>query len=333
MSTTEKQTATEEPARGNGQTPVFAERFAAIRSNMEAAIKGKGEVIHLLVLALVCEGHVLVEDVPGVGKTTLGKALARSVDGSFGRVQFTPDLLPTDVTGTAVFDRSTGSFDFRPGPVFANVVLADEINRASPKTQSALLEAMAETQVTVDGVTHELESPFTVIATQNPIEHEGTYPLPESQLDRFLMRLRVGYPARDAEEDILLNRGDHEPVDDLTPVTTAAEIQRMSATLTEVHVAPALRSYLLDMAEATRRHPALALGMSPRSVLALQKVSRAQAATQGRAYVTPDDVKALAPVVLPHRLMPTPESRMRGVRPVDVVTEIIDSVPLPREGR
>ena len=248
-----------------------------------------------------------------------------------GRIQFTPDLLPADVTGTSVYKRGDGSFEFRPGPVFSDVLLADEINRASPKTQSALLEAMGERQVTVDGVTRDLGSPFIVIATQNPIEHEGTYPLPESQLDRFLMRLVMGYPDRRAEEEILLTRGDHEPVDDIGPVTTAEEIRRMTATLRSIHVAPPLRSYLIDLADATRRHPSLALGLSPRAVLALQRVCRAQAASAGRAYVTPDDVKSLAPVVMPHRLVTTPETRMRGIRAQDVITEILDGVPVPRE--
>ena len=316
---------------GNGRTPVFADRFNAITANIEKVIRGKPDVVHLLVLALVCDGHVLVEDVPGVGKTSLGKALARSVDGDFGRVQFTPDLLPTDVTGTSVFNRANGSFEFRPGPVFSDVLLADEINRASPKTQSALLEAMGERQVTVDGKTRDLGSPFMVIATQNPIEHEGTYPLPESQLDRFLMRLTIGYPGRGSEEEILQTRGDHEPIDDIGPVTSAEEVRRMSATLGGIHVAPALRSYLLDIADATRRHPSLSLGLSPRGTLALQRVCRAQAAAGGRAYVTPDDVKALAPVVVPHRLVTTPETRMRGIRATDVVTEILDGVPVPRE--
>ena len=311
----------------------FEERFEAIRANVEQAVKGKADVIRLLVIALVCDGHVLIEDVPGVGKTSLAKALARSVDGAFGRVQFTPDLLPADVTGTSVFNRSSGKFEFRAGPVFANVVLADEINRASPKTQSALLEAMAERQVTVDGTTRDLDSPFTVIATQNPIEREGTYPLPESQLDRFFMRLEVGYPDRGSEDRILLTRGDREPVDDIEPVTTAAEVARLAAGLNAVHVAPALRDYLLDIAEATRRHPSLALGLSPRGLLALQRGVRAQAATQGRSYATPDDVKVLAPVMLPHRLMVAPESRMRGRDAAEVVTEIIDTVPVHRGRR
>jgi MoxR-like ATPase len=274
---------------------------------------------------------VLIEDVPGVGKTSLGKALARSVEGRFGRVQFTPDLLPTDVTGMSVWNRADDTFEFRPGPIFSDVLLADEINRASPKTQSALLEAMAERQVTSDGITHQLGSPFMVIATQNPIEHEGTYALPEAQLDRFLMRLSIGYPARDAEQTILESQGGTDQlVDSLRPVVSAAEIREMSASVENVYVAPALRSYLLDLADATRRHGSLSLGLSPRGVLALQRVARAQAASQGRTYATPDDVKALGHVVMPHRLLVTPEVRMRGVKPSDVVAEILDGVPVPR---
>jgi MoxR-like ATPase len=310
----------------------FDEQFKLIRQNIELAVKGKGEVIELLVLALVCGGHVLIEDVPGVGKTTLGKALARSVDVSFGRIQFTPDLLPVDITGTSVFNRAAGTFEFRPGPVFSNIVLADEINRASPKAQSALLEAMGEQQVTIDGVTRRLESPFTVIATQNPLEYEGTYPLPESQLDRFLMRLEVGYPDRESEDSILMDRGAQEPVDLIEPVADGAVVRWMSDRLEEVHVSGALRSYLLEVAGATRRHPGLSLGLSPRGVLALLRVARARAASLNRDFVTPDDIKALAPSMLPHRLLPKPDSRVRGVRSSDIVTEVIDSVPVPRKG-
>jgi len=320
-------------ATDHGASAGFAENFARLTANVGHAIKGKGPVIHLLCLALVADGHVLVEDVPGVGKTSLAKALARSVDGRFGRVQFTPDLLPTDVTGVSVWNRADSAFEFRPGPVFSNIVLADEINRASPKTQSALLESMAERQVTIDGVTHELASPFMVIATQNPIEHEGTYALPEAQLDRFLMRLEIGYPDRAAELEILDSHPDRrEPADLLQPVLTAAQVAEMSDSLEQVYLAPALQAYLLDLAEATRRHPALSLGLSPRGVLALQRVVRAHAASEGRAYATPDDVKRLAGHVIPHRLLVTPESRMRGARPADVVTEILDGVPVPRPG-
>ncbi len=333
MTTTDDQpgTSTGNGSKEHGASEGFAEHFAAVRTNIEKVIRGKTDVVHLVVLALMCDGHVLVEDVPGIGKTSLGKALARSVDGRFGRVQFTPDLLPTDVTGVSVWNRGTETFEFRPGPVFSDVLLADEINRASPKTQSALLEAMAERQVTSDGITHKLGSPFIVIATQNPIEHEGTYALPEAQLDRFLMRIGIGYPDRDAETVILEDHGNiDERIDALEAVVTASEVREMSASLEKIYVAPALRAYLLDLADATRHHSSLSLGLSPRGVLALQRVARAQAASQGRNYATPDDVKALARVVMPHRLLVTPEVRMRGVRPADVVTEIIDGVPVPR---
>ena len=333
--TTPDQPAGEPDTDGShGASANFAVDFSSLTANIATVIKGKSTVIHLMALALIADGHVLVEDVPGVGKTSLGKALARSVDGRFGRVQFTPDLLPTDVTGVSIWNRGSDSFEFRPGPVFSNVLLADEINRASPKTQSALLEAMAERQVTSDGVTHQLASPFMVIATQNPIEHEGTYALPEAQLDRFLMRLEIGYPDRAAELEILESHGDtREPADHLGPVLTSAQINAMSSSLERVYLAPALQSYLLDLADATRRHPALSLGMSPRGVLALQRIVRAHAAAEGRAYATPDDVKKLARYVIPHRLLVTPESHMRGARPIDIVTEILDGVPVPRPGK
>ena len=333
MATTDQPAGQQATNGSHGASAGFAENFAALTSNVGQAIKGKATVIHLMALAMIADGHVLVEDVPGVGKTSIAQAFAHSVDGRFGRVQFTPDLLPTDVTGVSVWNRSTDAFEFRAGPVFSNVLLADEINRASPKTQSALLEAMAERQVTADGVTHRLASPFMVIATQNPIEHEGTYALPEAQLDRFLMRLDIGYPDREAELEILQSRGDNsEPADPLPAVLTATQISEMSASLEQVYLAPALQSYLLDLAEATRRHPSLALGLSPRGVVALQRVVRAHAASENRAYGTPDDVKRLARYVIPHRLLVTPEGRMRGTRPVDVVSEIVDSVPVPRPG-
>jgi len=326
--------AVQEPATLNEATSEFQRNFASIVANIEKVVRGKTDVIHLLVLALVCDGHVLIEDVPGVGKTSLGKALARSVDGRFGRVQFTPDLLPTDVTGMSVWNRARETFEFRPGPIFSDVLLADEINRASPKTQSALLEAMAERQVTSDGVTHELGSPFMVIATQNPIEHEGTYTLPEAQLDRFLMQLAIGYPDREAENLILeSHEGTGNAVDQLSAVVSTEAVRAMSRSLEQIFVAAPLRRYLLNLAGATRGHPSLLLGLSPRGVLALQRVARAQAAAHGRRYSIPDDVKELARVVLPHRLLVTPEVRMRGVRTSDVVTEILDSVPVPRPER
>ena len=308
----------------------FAATFSRIVDNVASVVQGKQPVIALVVNALIAGGHVLVEDVPGVGKTTLAKALARSVDMSFGRIQFTPDLLPADVTGTSIYNRASGTFEFRPGPVFSNVVLADEINRASPKTQSALLEAMGEAQVTVDGHTHALGLPFTVIATQNPLEHEGTYPLPDSQLDRFFMRLTVGYPDRAAEDEVLRTRQSAEPVESLRPVAAAAELREISQQIDHVHMAPALRQYLLDIADATRNHPGLGVGLSPRGVLSLARAGRVRAASMGRGYVTPDDVKALVPVVVPHRLPVTHESRMRGASSAALVAEIMNSVAVPR---
>ena len=311
----------------------FARDHAALVANIGRVIQGKPEVIELVLLCLVSEGHLLIEDVPGVGKTSLAKTLAASIDGTFGRLQFTPDLLPTDVVGLTVWNRNTSGFEFRPGPVFANVVLADEINRASPKTQSALLESMAETQVTVDGSTYPLASPFMVIATQNPIEHEGTYPLPESQLDRFLMRVSVGYPSAESELEILDTHGDHDVFDDISAVLTADDVQAMADAVKRVYVAPAIKAYLVDLANASRRHPQLALGMSPRATLALQRVARARAAADGRAYVVPDDLKAMAEPVLAHRLLVTPEAQMQGTSAGDALMEVLRSVPIPEAQR
>jgi MoxR-like ATPase len=310
----------------------FAALFDSISTNMQRAIQGKADVVDLALLCLVSEGHLLIEDVPGVGKTSLAKALARSIDCSFGRVQFTPDLLPSDVVGVTVWNRSDSQFEFRPGPIFASIVLGDEINRASPKTQSAMLEAMAEGQVTVDNITYPLGSPFMVIATQNPIEHEGTYPLPESQLDRFLMRISVGYPDRDAEIDVLDTHGEISPLESIAPVAAGHEVQAMIQAARQVHVAASLKSYLVDLADATRRHPQLALGMSPRATLSLQRVARGRAAAAGREYVVPDDVKALAGTVLAHRLMVSPEAQLQGLSSTEVLTDILASVPVPTSG-
>ena len=309
----------------------FADGFEAIVDNVERMIQGKSEAIRLAVSCLVAEGHLLIEDVPGVGKTSLAKALAVSLGCSWQRIQFTPDLLPSDVTGVNVYSRANGSFEFRPGGVFANIVLGDEINRASPKTQSALLEAMQERQVTVDATTYALPIPFMVIATQNPIEHEGTYPLPESQLDRFLMRIPMGYPDRAAEIEMLERHGgtDALTIEELEPVTTTARVEAMAAAARAVHVAPGLKGYLVDLAEATRRHPSLALGISPRATLALQGAARARAASVGREYVVPDDVKVLAGPVLEHRLVLTPEATIAGVAGSDVLAQVLDTVPVP----
>ena len=309
----------------------FADGFEAIVGNVERLIQGKTEAIRLAVQCLVAEGHLLIEDVPGVGKTSLAKALAASLGCDWRRIQFTPDLLPSDVTGVNVYSRANGTFEFRPGGVFANIVLGDEINRASPKTQSALLEAMQERQVTVDATTYSLPSPFMVIATQNPIEHEGTYPLPESQLDRFLMRIPMGYPDRSAEIEMLERHGGQDALsaEALEPVTTTARVEAMAAAARAVHVAPGLKGYLVDLAETTRRHPSLALGISPRATLALQGAARARAASVGREYVVPDDVKALARPVLEHRLVLTPEATIGGLSGADVLAQVLDTVPVP----
>jgi MoxR-like ATPase len=318
-----------ESPRPDPSPAAFAEVFGAITDNVGLVLQGKPEVIETAVVCMVAEGHLLVEDVPGVGKTSLAKALATSIDCRWSRVQFTPDLLPSDVVGVTIWNRGTNEFEFRPGAVFANIVLGDEINRASPKTQSALLEAMEERQVTVDGTTYPLDAPFMVIATQNPVEHEGTYPLPESQLDRFLMRLSIGYPSPQSEMEILQTHGRVTPVDDLGPVATVKDIVTMAAAARDVHVARPLLGYLVELANASRRHPALAIGMSPRATLALQRTARARAMARGRDYVVPDDIKALAQPVLGHRLVRTPEATMQGVSAADIVDEILDVVPVP----
>jgi MoxR-like ATPase len=318
-----------ESPRPDASPASLAEVFGAITDNIGLVLQGKPDVIEMAVVTMVAEGHLLVEDVPGVGKTSLAKALATSIDCRWSRVQFTPDLLPSDVVGVTIWNRGTNEFEFRPGAVFANIVLGDEINRASPKTQSALLEAMEERQVTVDGVTYPLEPPFMVIATQNPVEHEGTYPLPESQLDRFLVRLSVGYPSPQSELEILQTHGGTSPVDELAPVATVKDVVAMAAAARQVHVARPLRGYLVELANASRHHPAVAIGMSPRATLALQRTARARALARGRDYVVPDDIKALARPVLGHRLVRTPEAAMQGVRPDDVVDEIVDAVPVP----
>ena len=307
----------------------FEEQFEALVGNVERVIQGKREVIQMALACLVADGHLLIEDVPGVGKTMLAKAISRSIDGTWHRIQFTPDLLPSDVTGVSVWNRADNEFEFRQGGIFANIVLADEVNRASPKTQSALLEAMEERQVTVDVVTHDLERPFMVIATQNPIEYEGTYPLPEAQLDRFLMRIKVGYPDRAAGIDILETHGGTEPVDNLAPVLSAADVVKLQEAVTSIYVAPSLKGYIIDVAEATRHERDLVLGVSPRGALALQRASRAYAASAGRDYVIPDDLKLLAESVLEHRLILSPEAQLRGVSASEVLESVLGRVPVP----
>jgi MoxR-like ATPase len=303
--------------------------FRKLVDHVEQVIQGKHDVVSLALICLFSQGHLLIEDVPGVGKTSLAKALARSVGGTWQRIQFTPDLLPSDVTGVSVWNRATERFEFRPGGVFATVLLADEINRASPKTQSALLEAMEEGHVTVDGVTHPLGPPFMVIATQNPIELEGTYPLPEAQLDRFLMRIDIGYPDRDAEIDILEADRGHAAADALDAVITSDELVELCRDIAQVHVAPTIREYVVRLVDATRRHPDLALGASTRGALGLQRASRAWAAAAGRDFVLPDDVKHLAGPVLGHRVIPSADAELRDRDGVEVIAELLASVPVP----
>jgi MoxR-like ATPase len=305
--------------------------LTAIEDNVRSVLQGKPEVVRLALITLVAEGHLLIEDVPGVGKTLLAKAMARSIDCSVARVQFTPDLLPSDVTGVTVYSPDTGEFEFRPGPVFANLVLGDEINRAGPKTQSALLESMEERTVTVDGTTYQLPDPFMVIATQNPIELEGTYPLPEAQRDRFLMRLSIGYPHQDEELEILRTHGRDDRVGSLRPVTDAAAVSAAAVAVRNVYVAESVERYIVALCRATREHPEVELGASPRAALALLRATRAAAALGGRDYVIPDDVKALALHVLPHRLILGPEAQLAGRDPLHVAAEVVDGVPAPTE--
>lgn len=307
----------------------FKAAFDGIAANIERTIQGKPDVIRLSLVTLVSEGHLLLEDVPGVGKTMLAKSLARSVGCAWQRIQFTPDLLPSDVTGVSIWDRKSGEFEFKPGAVFTNICLGDEINRASPKTQSALLECMEERQVTVDGITHDLDEPFMVIATQNPVEHEGTYPLPESQLDRFTMRLSMGYPDRASELEVLERHGSHSILEDLEPVADANGVQILIKMAREVHVAPSLKSYIVDLCVATRDHGDVYLGASPRASLYLLKAARVMAATEARDYVIPDDIKALVVPVLAHRVLLSPEAQMRGTSAEAVLGGLLDRLPVP----
>lgn len=300
-----------------------------IAENVERVIVGKSHEVRLVLVALLCRGHVLIEDVPGVGKTVLAKAVAKSIGSTFKRIQFTPDLLPSDITGVSMYNQQTGRFEFRPGPIVANIVLADEINRATPKTQSALLEAMEEGQVTVDGVTHPLPDPFVVLATENPIEYEGTFPLPEAQLDRFLIRLSLGYPSRRGEIEMLSRQHYEHPLERLEQVATLDELRAAQDLVRQVYVDDLLKEYIVTIVEATRRHDDVYLGAGPRGSLALYNAARAWAAMQGRDFVIPDDIKELAEATLAHRIIVSPAARMRNVDGRIIVREVLTAVPVP----
>jgi MoxR-like ATPase len=300
-----------------------------ITGNVEQVIVGKREAVQLTVIALLCEGHVLIEDVPGTGKTVLAKSVAKSLGCDFRRIQFTPDMLPSDVTGVSVFNQKTREFEFRPGPVMAQIVLTDEINRATPKTQSALLEAMEERQITVDGVTYPMEQPFLVLATQNPIEYEGTFPLPEAQLDRFMMRISLGYPEEGDEITILERQQHSHPVTRIEQVVSAEDLVDAQQSVRDVYLDDLIKEYIIRLVRATRKHPDVYLGASPRGSIALYKTSQARATILGRDYVIPDDIKALALVTLAHRLIISPSARIKNVDPRAVIQEILDSIPVP----
>ena len=307
------------------QVTHYAER---ITENVETVIVGKHPQVEMVMVALLCQGHVLIEDVPGTGKTMLARAIAGSMGLSFKRLQCTPDLLPNDITGVSVFNQQDGSFEFRPGPLFVNILLTDEINRATPRTQAALLEAMQERQVTADGVTRPLPVPFVVLATQNPIEYEGTFPLPEAQLDRFMMRLSLGYPDTNSEIEMLRNLRKQHPIESIEQVADGHELLTLRDTVTDVHIDESIERYILNVVEATRSHPDLALGASPRGSLALYKTGQALAALRSRDYVIPDDVKALAPLTLAHRLIVRPESQLRGRTADMILAEILEQAEL-----
>ncbi len=298
-------------------------------ANVERVIVGKADSVAFSLIAVICRGHILIEDVPGVGKTVLTKAIARSIGCTFKRIQFTPDLLPSDVSGVSIYNQKTGNFEFRPGPVMAQIVLADEINRATPKTQSALLEAMEEAQVTVDGVSHRLPEPFMVMATQNPIEYEGTFPLPEAQLDRFMMNISLGYPKAIDEINILDSHQHHHPLEDLAQIMTADELVHIQQQIRNIHVDPSIREYIVAISNATRNHQNIYLGVSPRGSLALFRASQALAAMRSRGYVIPDDIKLLAKPTLAHRIIVTPAARVRAVTSTNILDEILQSVPVP----
>ena len=297
--------------------------------NVERVIVGKRREVQMTLIGLLCEGHLLIEDVPGVGKTMLARSIAKSIGCSFRRIQFTPDMLPSDVTGVSMYNQKTREFEFRPGPLVAQIVLADEINRATPKTQSALLEAMEERQMTVDGVTYPMERPFLVLATQNPIEYEGTFPLPEAQIDRFMMRVSLGYPSAADEMRILELQREHHPVEDIGQIVTADELMAAQAAIKQVYVDDLVKEYIVDLANASRRHPDVYLGASPRGSLALFHTTRAYAALEGRTYVIPDDVKTLLVATFAHRLIISPSARLKNVEARAIVEQISASVPVP----
>ncbi len=305
---------------------VIAERILA---NVERVIIGKRDAVRLSLIALMCQGHVLIEDVPGVGKTILARSLARSTGCTFRRIQFTPDLLPTDVTGVSIYNQKSGDFEFRPGPIVAQVILADEINRATPKTQSALLESMEERQTTVDGVTHPLPRPFIVLATQNPIEYEGTFPLPEAELDRFLLRIHLGYPSLTDEVLMMESQQIAHPIDSLEQVTDPNEILNVQRAVREVYVDPLIEQYIVGIVDITRRHESVYLGASPRGSLALYRTGQARALLEGRDFVTPDDVKELAYATLGHRLIVSPSARVKDVKPAHIVESCLERMPVP----
>ena len=298
-------------------------------ANVERVIVGKAEAVAFSLIAVICRGHVLFEDVPGVGKTVLTKSIARSIGCTFKRIQFTPDLLPSDVTGVSIHNQKTGNFEFRAGPIMSQIVLADEINRATPKTQSALLEAMEEAQITIDGVTYRLPEPFMVMATQNPIEYEGTFPLPEAQLDRFMMSIKLGYPKAADEVNILDSHQHHHPLEDLVQIMTADELILIQRQVRSVHVDPSIREYIVAIAQATRNHPNIYLGVSPRGSLAMFRASQALAAMRSRGYVIPDDVKLLTKPTLAHRIIVTPAARVRSITSASLLDEILQTVPVP----
>ncbi|MBT8227922.1 MAG: MoxR family ATPase [Dactylosporangium sp.] len=328
--------ADQQPATAGFVTPpteteatVFAETVGKLASAIGSVLLGKPEVVRLALTALLAEGHVLVEDVPGVGKTTLARAIAASANAAWRRIQFTPDLLPSDVTGVTIYNQATGGFEFHQGPIFANIVIADEINRASPKTQSALLEVMEEGRVTVDGVPHQVPRPFLVVATQNPVEMDGTYRLPEAQLDRFLMKLSVGYPNESIEIEVLRGAGDGRSPDALEPLADTGVITQLIAIAQRVYIADPLYAYAVRLAAATRGHPQIRVGVSPRGVIALTRAARAYALTTGRGFVIPEDIKALVEPVFAHRMLLSPDAQVRGVVPTAVLRDVVDSVSVP----